>query len=543
MSRSFVLGIVALALVLRTVGLAHLPAGFTPDEASFGYDAYSLLHTGKDQWGNPFPTTFKSFGDYKLPVYTYLVMPSVKFLGLNPFAVRLPNALLGTLAVLFTYLLVCELLEEKHRSDKTIPLLASFLLAISYWHISLSRGAFEANLTTFFMTAGAYFFLKARQKNWYLSLSMLLFGINLFTYHAARLVTPLIVISLLWIYRSSFPVRKRYGLASAIFLFFFLSSIISLLAGSGIRASTSTILSQNLGSGAMRASVVTGGMPLPLARAFFNEPTFKISKIIQNYISYFSPDFLLTQGARESSYGMILGSGVLSLVEYSGIILFVWVVIKHKKTAFMFLLIWILAAPIPAAISVGPGNAANRAAILMPALQMAAAFGLVYGISKLRIKFRETALSGVFVFSLLLSLVSITKYVYEQPVYSGTGMMYGMEELFSFLKEYPTKHILLSRSLSEPHIFAAFYDPIYPNLYQKATTSWNYQAKGLSWVDQQEGYFVGRYVISSIDPVRDFYLENTFIVGTPVDMPWNARIVKTIYTPDRKPLWVVAEKQ
>src|SRR3990167_1382093 len=113
MQKWLLAGILALAFVLRVVGLSSFPPGFTPDEASFGYDAYSILKTGKDQWGKPFPLVLESFGDFKSPLYAYLTVPSVAAFGLNKFAVRFPNAILGTLAVLAAYLLAGKLFRSK----------------------------------------------------------------------------------------------------------------------------------------------------------------------------------------------------------------------------------------------------------------------------------------------------------------------------------------------------------------------------------------------------------------------------------------------
>lgn len=543
MRRLLIVGILFLAFFVRVINLSDFPAGFTPDEASFGYDAYSLLNTGKDQWGNSAPLSFKSFGDFKLPVYTYLTMPSVAFFGLTRFAVRLPNAVLGTLAVLFTYLLAQEITGLRGKTEERIPLLSALLLAFSYWHIALSRGAFEANLTTFFMTAGVWAFLFSRKhSSWWMFLSMCIFGINMFTYHAARLITPAIVFSLYFFYQKALAFNKTYIASIAIFIFFCLISGLSLISGSGTRAATSTLISENLGSGIVRASVVNAGVPLPLARVFYNEPSAKITKFAKNYISYFSPEFLFTEGAREASYGMIPGGGLLSTIEFVGLILFVWSTLRKRNKFVLFLCSWLLFAPIPSAISIGPGNAANRAAILMPAIQIASAYGLASVFIQMRESFQKLAVPFVYGAIVFFGLFSFVKYTYTQPIYAANGMMYGMDELFDFLKMYPTKHVILSRSLSEPHIYAAFYDPIYPNLYQKATSHWNYDTNGLNWVDQQEGYFVGRYVVSSIDKSRDFQPDNTFVVGTKDEMPTNARIVKEVLTPDKKLLWVVAEK-
>src|SRR3989344_5070357 len=106
MNRIVLALIFSIGFILRLVNLSSSPSGFTPDEASFGYDAYSLIKTGKDQWGEAFPLAFKSFGDYKLPAYGYLTIPFVWALGLNETSVRLPNAILGSFAVLGVYFLV-----------------------------------------------------------------------------------------------------------------------------------------------------------------------------------------------------------------------------------------------------------------------------------------------------------------------------------------------------------------------------------------------------------------------------------------------------
>src|SRR3989304_8478183 len=91
------------AFLLRIVGLSSYPVGFTQDEAGLGYDAYSLLLTGKEQWGKSFPLVLRSFGDFKMPLYSYLAIPSVYLFELNEFSVRFPNAILGSFAVLTTF--------------------------------------------------------------------------------------------------------------------------------------------------------------------------------------------------------------------------------------------------------------------------------------------------------------------------------------------------------------------------------------------------------------------------------------------------------
>src|SRR5258708_6064521 len=310
MKKWLLIGIVILGFGLRSLGLGSHPAGFTPDEASFGYDAYSILKTGKDQWGKTLPLVFKSFGDDKLPTYTYLTVPSVAIFGLNEFAVRLPNVVLGTLSIAVLYLLVKKLFK-----DEKIALLSAFLLAISPWHIMLSRGAFEANLTTFFLPLGILFFLKSLNKSHnikYIILSILIFLLNIFTYHTARLLTPFIFFSLCFNYRKELKINKIYIQALDFSIILFLISIVGILLG-GSRLASSSIL-KNVNTDSQFFSVKVGE-PTVFAKAFNNKLLLVSQTAFRNYVSYFSPQFLFTNGPNEGTYGMVPGTGVLYLIE------------------------------------------------------------------------------------------------------------------------------------------------------------------------------------------------------------------------------------
>src|SRR3989344_7565756 len=164
--------IVFLGFILRIYQVNQIPPSLSWDEVSIGYNAYSILKTGRDEHGRFLPyDTFIGYGDYKPPLAIYLTVPSVAIFGLNEFAVRFPSVLFGTLTVLMTYFLVKELL--KNEGQKTInnkkndrllftvycPILSASLLAISPWHINLSRAGFEANIALFFIVLGVYVLL------------------------------------------------------------------------------------------------------------------------------------------------------------------------------------------------------------------------------------------------------------------------------------------------------------------------------------------------------------------------------------------------
>jgi len=102
------LGIVIIAAVLRLWQLGHVPPSPDWDEAALGYDAYSIIHTGRDEFGKFLPVVLRSFDDYKPALYAYLAIPPVFLFGLNVFAVRFPSAFFGVLSVIVVFYLVRE---------------------------------------------------------------------------------------------------------------------------------------------------------------------------------------------------------------------------------------------------------------------------------------------------------------------------------------------------------------------------------------------------------------------------------------------------
>ena len=188
--------IIFVAFLIRFIDLGHTPA-LNPDEAALGYNAYSLILTGKDEHGISWPLHFKSFGDYKPGGYVYLAIPFVKFLGLTPLAVRLPNLILSLLTILFLYRLVLLLTKNYLLSSLT-----AFVLAVSPWHIHFSRGAWESSAALAFIVMGTYFFFKSIKEKFLLNFSLFIFNfiLSLYIYHSARLVAPLLGLSLCCLY-------------------------------------------------------------------------------------------------------------------------------------------------------------------------------------------------------------------------------------------------------------------------------------------------------------------------------------------------------
>ena len=99
-----VFSILVLSLIVKGYGLSKSPPSVGFDEAALGYNAYSLLKTGKDEYGNFLPLSLRSFNDYKPALYSYLSIPFVAILGLNETSTRMVSVVAGTVSLFFLYL-------------------------------------------------------------------------------------------------------------------------------------------------------------------------------------------------------------------------------------------------------------------------------------------------------------------------------------------------------------------------------------------------------------------------------------------------------
>ena len=128
---------IVLAIITRFYKLGEAPEGLYLDEAGQGYSAYSILKTGKDEFGKAFPVVFRSFTDFKTPVYIYLIAPLIPIFGLTKFTVRFPSFFFSILTIPLLYFLIHKIAPKKIAI--TASALTALLLAISPWHILFGR--------------------------------------------------------------------------------------------------------------------------------------------------------------------------------------------------------------------------------------------------------------------------------------------------------------------------------------------------------------------------------------------------------------------
>ena len=183
-----ILALILLGVLVRLLYLGTMPDGVNQDEAMAAYESYSLIKTGVDMSGYHNPVYLEAWGDGMNALETYLMVPAISIFGLELFAIRLPQALIGCLCLPVFYLLLKRMFDEK------TALIGLLILAINPWHIMMCRWALESNLAPAFLLFGLYFFVLGLQKHpAYYLLSALCYGLSLYTYAILWLIVPIVV--------------------------------------------------------------------------------------------------------------------------------------------------------------------------------------------------------------------------------------------------------------------------------------------------------------------------------------------------------------
>src|SRR3989344_2031388 len=187
--------IVCVAFILRIAWLDRFPLGLHADEVSQGYNAYSLLKTGKDEHGVSWPVSLRAFGEWKPPLETYLTIPTIAFFGLSPWGIRLPSALFGTATVVLIYFLTRSLLQKTQTTTSYdanhVAITSALLLTISPWHILQSRVAMHGTIALFFWMLGILGFIKGTNFSRWFIISSIGFVGAIYAYYGMQVVVPL----------------------------------------------------------------------------------------------------------------------------------------------------------------------------------------------------------------------------------------------------------------------------------------------------------------------------------------------------------------
>ncbi|MBU0572833.1 glycosyltransferase family 39 protein [Patescibacteria group bacterium] len=463
--KNIIFVILLLASVLRLWNLGSTPPHLAPDEASLGYNAYSILKTGKDEYGKIMPIIFKSFGDFKPGLYVYLTVPAVAVLGLTEFAVRLPSAAFGILAVFLMYMIGLQFFK-----DKKIALVSSFLLAINPWHIHFSRGAWEINVSLTLTLLGIYFFVKAIEKQKHLFYSAFFFALTLITYQGAKLSTAIVLVVLGIIYFKDVIKFEKKTLATA-FLIGLLVSLPILLGffqGKTGRLEVFSVFSyprptdyiqQFLDQGEEKI----GGLSYYL---FHSEGVNFTRGVLGRWFNHFTGRFLFFEGdwqnPRHSApyTGMFIFTDLLLII--SGFI----VLVRSRSKESIFIFLWLLLAPLPAALSRDQVHAVRSYNMVIPLVLMSS-FGLLFLFNKI-VKHKKIILGGLAVIYLLNYVYYLDAYFVHLSKHDSKCWEYGYKQIVGTVTPIQSNYetIKVQQSYAQPYIYFLFYQKYSPAKYQ-----------------------------------------------------------------------------
>jgi len=501
--------ILVTAAFLRLWRLGSVPPSLTSDEAALGYNAYSILKTGRDEYGQILPIIFKSFGDYKPGLYVYSDTPFVAVLGLNEFSTRLPSALAGVIAVWLIYKIVVKFSAEQ--KDHRLGLIAAFLLAVTPWHIHFSRGAWEVNLALTLTLAGIYFFLKSLEETKYIIHSSVFFTLTLITYQGAKLSSFIVIFLLLITYRKEFWNRFRkqsrvliisLSVGIAISLPVFLSftggqtgrlNVFSVFSYPRKQVDVSEILSQG------------GESKNSISYYLFHSETLNFARgIMGRWFNHFSAHFLFFEGDWQNPRHSAPNTGMLLISDALFLTLgFVALSKNIRKKWILFIFLWLLSAPLPSILSRDSVHAVRAYNMVIP-LTIVSSLGLVYIFNL--IKRLTGSIKYIYVFSLTLIFLGsfvyyLDSYFVHLPKHNSEVWNYGYKQLVATIIPIENRYqvIKVQQSFAQPYIYFLFYQKYDPAKYQK-------QAKLVSSEYAGDVGYVER-------------LDNIFF--TPIDWPQN----------------------
>lgn len=460
--------ILLLATILRLWSLGNIPPHLTPDEASLGYNAYSVLKTGRDEYGQLLPIIFKSFGDFKPGLYVYLTTPSVAIFGLTEIAVRFPSALAGIISVYLIYLIVKTLFDER------LALFSAFTASVTPWLIYFSRGAWEVNVSLCLTLAGIYFFLKSLHNSKFIIHSSMFFALTFLSYQGAKLATGIVVLLLLALYwKETFKFNKKYLTSAGIVgLLIAAPVLLSFVQGKTGRLEVFSVFSYPRPKEYLETFLSKANEKVGDLNYYLYHPEWLNFKrgILGRWFNHFSGRFLFFEGDWPNPRHSAPYQGMLLLSDLVILLLGYFAIFKQKlKREHAFMLLWLVLAPLPSVLSRDQVHAVRALNMAVP-LVVINAFGLSYLSTWIKKqKFVLTYYLILTTFYLVGFTYFLDAYFIHVPTHDSKYWDYGYKQVVETITPIQNKYkqIKVQQSFAQPYIFFLFFQKYDPVKYQK----------------------------------------------------------------------------
>jgi len=548
-----ILIIVCVAFFARTFRISVNPPSLSWDEVSIGYNAYSILKTGKDEHQKVFPLdTFVAYGDYKPPLAVYLTVPFVAIFGLNELAVRLPSALMGTLTVLLTYFLVKELLivfkfKEPGTTNqelmKNLPLLSAALLAISPWHINLSRAGFEATIALFFVVLGMYVTCKAEKNPLFWIFNWIPFVAAAYTFNSARYFVPMMGLGIVLFFWKS--IKKNIG--------FFAVGVV--VAGILMIPIVPHLLSKEARLRFVEVNIFTDSSVVENANAriaqsgnawwayiLHNRRVGYAKSYILHFLDHFQPEYLFERGDGNPKFS-IQDVGQFYMIEAPFLVIGIIAMLVRNYPFGLFLLYWMIVAIIPAAVARETPHAL-RTLNTLPTWQIFIAYGIITTVLSIKYKVlsmaHNTLMSIIFFLFIILYIFNVGYYIHNYyrhyPIEFSGEWQYGYKD--ALLAAIPVENkydtIYVTDIIGRPYMYALFYEKTDPNKFFR-TLDASFDGSGFYHV-----YGFGNYQF--VQDMPKVCNGKCLYIAPSGSKPEDATMIKTIHLLNGSPILELYEK-
>ena len=469
-TNSFFVAVLIISFIVRFFDLSSVPPSLNWDEVSYGYNAYSILETGRDEFSEKLPLYFQSLDDDKLPVYMYLTAASIEIFGFSDFAVRFPSAIMGFLLIILVYLLAIELFKKK-----SIALFSALTIAILPWNIQFSRMAAEANVGLFFLVFGILTFLRSFRENaLFLTLSSLSFGLTLYTYLSFRVIVPIVIVLLVVCYlkevRRAFSTQKfSFAISILIFLLFAVYVTRDMVKTGHVRFTGTSIFNiPDAYTHNEKQMMYDATLGINLTRRLLHDSKLvtHFEQVSRGYLTHFSPDFLFFDFGQKHHHTPRVGLIYLWMIIFlvSGIY---FLLKKRDKNSFLILAL-LLVSPLPSAVTWDIPHAIRSITMTVPisiisGLGIYAFFNLFY-----KNRFISYVLVAVISFLILANFgYFLHQYFIHLPHERSDKWIWGRKEAVEFTEANKNRFqkIIVSTKLEWPHIFFLYYSAYDPNKY------------------------------------------------------------------------------
>lgn len=448
----------------RFMFLDYAPKGLNWDEASYAYNAYSLLKTGSDEWGKSLPLYLKAFGDFKPALLSYAMVGGFSLFGVSDSVARGTVGVISGVGLLGLYFFV------KKISDEKVAKLVLLFCVLSPWHIHFSRIAMDPMMGFSLAMIG---FCLIVQKRLLIQIAGIIFLLgSMYSYHAEKILVPIVVLFLV-LTGKSFIKRRIFIASGTIFVTLLLFGYTSFF-GTNQRIADVFNLNRPEVSNAVNETMYRSNVAnIPNQRILNNKLWQMAPLILKNYFLHFQPDFLFfnnSLGPRHSfsRYGNLLLASVPFLI-----IGFVVLSQKKKPSINLLFIVWLLISPLPAAFTTDVPHA-GRVLFILPA------FGFLFakGVLWVRSIWPKKILSH-FLYVLVLLLFSLNFAAYFRDYYlyfpeeSYTAFQGYMEPLSIYVSSQTHSYdmTILNNITTNSYIFYSWYQKVDPTVIQKAHQS------------------------------------------------------------------------